>query len=73
MLPDLPSPTASYEVFFAMAVAHVLDNYYLGITAIVTVAYQLFFFAIAYSFKFDKLTGRSQPPSLQPQTTNYIV
>ncbi|EXV00095.1 DUF1295 domain protein [Metarhizium robertsii] len=39
-----------------MAVTHVLDNYYLGITAIVTVAYQLFFFAIAYSFKFDKLT-----------------
>lgn len=56
-----------------MAVAHVLDNYYLGITAIVTVAYQLFFFAIAYSFKFDKLTGKSQPPSLQSQTSNYIV
>lgn len=35
---------------------HVLDQYYLGITAIVTVAYQLFFFAIAFSLKFDKLT-----------------
>ena len=40
-----------------MAVVHVLDNYYLAITAIVTVAYQLFFFAIAFTFKFDKLTG----------------
>ncbi|EHK39998.1 uncharacterized protein TrAtP1_006025 [Trichoderma atroviride] len=36
--------------------AHVLDDYYLGITAIVTVGYQLFFFAIAYACKFDKLT-----------------
>ena len=35
---------------------HVLDDYYLGITAVITVAYQLFFFAIAYSCKFDKLT-----------------
>ncbi|KAL3958967.1 hypothetical protein ACCO45_007129 [Purpureocillium lilacinum] len=39
-----------------MGTAHVLDDYYLGITAIVTVGYQLFFFAIAYTFKFDKLT-----------------
>ncbi|KAK7423957.1 hypothetical protein QQX98_000829 [Neonectria punicea] len=39
-----------------MTVVHVLDNYYLAITAIVTVAYQLFFFAIAFTFKFDKLT-----------------
>ncbi|PHH67099.1 hypothetical protein CDD81_4494 [Ophiocordyceps australis] len=39
-----------------MGVAHVLDDYYLGITAIMTVGYQLFFFAIAYSCKFDKLT-----------------
>lgn len=39
--------------------AHVLDDYYLGITAIITVGYQLFFFAIAYTCKFDKLTGKS--------------
>ncbi|KAK2606401.1 hypothetical protein QQS21_003220 [Conoideocrella luteorostrata] len=39
-----------------MTVTHVLDDYYLGITAIVTVAYQLLFFAIAFTFKFDKLT-----------------
>lgn len=36
---------------------HVLDNYYLAITILVTVAYQLLFFSIAFSFKFDKLTG----------------
>ncbi|KAI2604600.1 DUF1295-domain-containing protein [Hypoxylon sp. NC1633] len=35
---------------------HVLDDYYLGITLLVTVAYQLAFFAIAYSCKFDKVT-----------------
>ncbi|KAI1643390.1 DUF1295-domain-containing protein [Daldinia loculata] len=35
---------------------HVLDDYYLSITLLVTVAYQLFFFALAYSSKFDKLT-----------------
>ncbi|KAL8393602.1 hypothetical protein RB595_003372 [Gaeumannomyces hyphopodioides] len=34
----------------------VLDDYYLAITLLVTVAYQLFFFSIAFSFKFDKLT-----------------
>ncbi|RSM01981.1 hypothetical protein CDV31_011125 [Fusarium ambrosium] len=39
-----------------MTVVHVLDDYYLGITAIITVAYQLFFFSIAYTLKFDKLT-----------------
>ncbi|KAK1529199.1 uncharacterized protein CCOS01_07033 [Colletotrichum costaricense] len=39
-----------------MAVVHVLDDYYLAITALITVAYQLFFFSIAFSFKFDKLT-----------------
>ncbi|XXH06094.1 tubulin-dependent ATPase kip3 [Hypoxylon texense] len=36
---------------------HVLDEYYLAITLLVTVAYQLFFFSIAFRFKFDKLTG----------------
>jgi len=39
-----------------MGAVHVLDDYYLAITFLVTVAYQLFFFAIAFSFKFDKLT-----------------
>lgn len=34
----------------------VLDNYYLTITLLITIAYQLFFFAIAFSLKFDKLT-----------------
>jgi hypothetical protein len=38
-------------------VARVLDEYYLGLTAIITVVYQLFFFSIAYSLQFDKLTG----------------
>ncbi|KAF2650206.1 oxidoreductase-like protein [Lophiostoma macrostomum CBS 122681] len=35
---------------------HVLDNYYLAITLLITIAYQLCFFSIAFSFKFDKLT-----------------
>jgi steroid 5-alpha reductase family enzyme len=35
---------------------HVLDNYYLAITFLVTVAYQLIGFAIAFYYKFDKLT-----------------
>jgi steroid 5-alpha reductase family enzyme len=39
-----------------MTAVHVLDDYYLSITLLITVAYQLFFFAIAFSFKFDKLT-----------------
>ncbi|KAF9736395.1 3-oxo-5-alpha-steroid 4-dehydrogenase protein [Paraphaeosphaeria minitans] len=39
-----------------MAAVHVLDNYYLAITFLITVAYQLFHFAIAFSLKFDKLT-----------------
>jgi hypothetical protein len=40
-----------------MAVVHVLDDYYLAITLLATIAYQLFFFSIAFSLKFDKLTG----------------
>jgi steroid 5-alpha reductase family enzyme len=40
-----------------MGTVYVLDSYYLAITALITVAYQLFFFAIAFNFKFDKLTG----------------
>ncbi|KAL6715785.1 hypothetical protein ACLMJK_006746 [Lecanora helva] len=39
-----------------MAEVHVLDNYYLAITLLITIGYQLFFFSIAYSLKFDKLT-----------------
>ncbi|TVY94126.1 hypothetical protein LAWI1_G000497 [Lachnellula willkommii] len=35
---------------------HALDNYYLAITLLITIGYQLFFFAIAFSLKFDKLT-----------------
>ncbi|KAI0895329.1 DUF1295-domain-containing protein [Annulohypoxylon nitens] len=35
---------------------HVLDGYYLAITLLITIAYQLFFFSIAFSCKFDKLT-----------------
>jgi len=38
---------------------HALDNYYLVITLLITIAYQLFFFSIAFSLKFDKLTGKS--------------
>jgi len=39
-----------------MGAVHVLDDYYLAITFLITVGYQLFFFAIAFSLKFDKLT-----------------
>lgn len=35
---------------------HVLDNYYLTITLLITAAYQLVGFSIAFTFKFDKLT-----------------
>lgn len=42
------------------ATVHVLDDYYLAITLLITVAYQLFFFAIAFTFKFDKLTGTAR-------------
>ncbi|KAI9806972.1 MAG: hypothetical protein M1833_002630 [Piccolia ochrophora] len=39
-----------------MAEVHALDDYYLAITLLITIAYQLFFFSIAFSLKFDKLT-----------------
>jgi len=39
-----------------MGAVHVLDDYYLAITALITVAYQLIFFCIAFTFKFDKVT-----------------
>jgi steroid 5-alpha reductase family enzyme len=35
---------------------NVLDKYYLAITFLVTLGYQSFFFAIAWTFKFDKVT-----------------
>ncbi|KAK0731326.1 hypothetical protein B0H67DRAFT_478874 [Lasiosphaeris hirsuta] len=35
---------------------HVLDDYYLAITLLITAAYQLAFFSVAFTFKFDKLT-----------------
>lgn len=41
-----------------MAVVHALDDYYLAITLLITIGYQLFFFSIAFSLKFDKLTGK---------------
>lgn len=34
----------------------VLDNYYLAITLLITIAYQLIAFSIAFSLKFDKIT-----------------
>ena len=40
-----------------MAEVHALDDYYLAITLLITIGYQLFFFSIAFSLKFDKLTG----------------
>lgn len=40
-----------------MYTVHVLDDYYLTITLLITIAYQLVFFSIAFTFKFDKLTG----------------
>lgn len=39
-----------------MAPIQVLDPYYLSLTLLVTIAYQLIFFSIAFYFKFDKLT-----------------
>lgn len=42
----------------AMAVHYVLDHYYLAITLLVTVGYQLLGFSIAFTLKFDKLTGK---------------
>jgi len=39
-----------------MAAHHVLDDYYLAITLLVTVGYQLLGFSIAFTCQFDKLT-----------------
>lgn len=48
----------SSRVIFSMVAGHVevLDQFYLAITLLITIAYQLFFFAIAWTFKFDKVT-----------------
>jgi hypothetical protein len=35
---------------------YILDNYYLTISLLVTIAYQLLFFSIAWINKFDKVT-----------------
>ncbi|CAG8750986.1 3127_t:CDS:2, partial [Funneliformis caledonium] len=37
-------------------VVRVLDDYYLAITAILTIGYQLIFFTIAYTFQIDSVT-----------------
>ena len=42
---------------YSIMEVHALDNYYLAITLLITIAYQLFFFSFAWTFKFDKLTG----------------
>ena len=57
------SPRQQYDSLLlarlpTMAEVHALDDYYLAITLLITIAYQLFFFSIAFSLKFDKLTGR---------------
>jgi hypothetical protein len=60
-------PKLHFKVFnsthhnIAAMEVHVLDNYYLAITLLITIGYQLFFFAIAFSLKFDKLTGEVFP------------
>lgn len=51
---------------------HVLDNYYLAITLLITIGYQLFFFSIAFSLKFDKLTGMSTARNLWPSADHII-
>lgn len=39
-----------------MAPVHALDRFYLLLTFLITVGWQLSGFAIAYMFKFDKIT-----------------
>jgi len=38
---------------------HVLDDYYLGITLLITILFQLSFFFIAFTFNTDKFTGKN--------------
>jgi steroid 5-alpha reductase family enzyme len=49
-----------------MGAVHILDNYYLSITLLITIAYQLFFFSIAFTFKFDK-------PSDSADGTSFVL
>lgn len=51
-----PSPPYLATMSASGSGVHVLDPFYLAITLLITLAYQLFFFAIAWSFKFDKVT-----------------
>jgi hypothetical protein len=37
------------------------DTHFLGLTAIITVGFQLLFFFVAYAYKFDKVRLRSPP------------
>ena len=53
-----------------MVEVHALDDYYLAITLLITIAYQLFFFSIAYSLKFDKLTGKDIRHCKHPHRTD---
>ncbi|KAF8885038.1 hypothetical protein BD779DRAFT_1535159 [Infundibulicybe gibba] len=39
-----------------MAPVYVLDKYYLALTLLITTAYQLLGFAIAWTLQFDKIT-----------------
>ena len=39
-----------------MAPVHVLDNFYLAITLLVTIGYQFTGFFIAWTLQFDKIT-----------------
>lgn len=48
MVPEAIMPTH--------APVHVLDNYYLAITLLITIGYQLIGFTIAFTLKFDKIT-----------------
>jgi hypothetical protein len=57
---SLKQQTDSASRFFlplnTMAPVYALDNYYLAITLLVTIGYQLSGFAIAWTFQFDKIT-----------------
>jgi hypothetical protein len=48
------------------APVQVLDNYYLAITLLVTVAYQLIGFAIAFTLKFDSTCSSPNLPCFPP-------
>jgi steroid 5-alpha reductase family enzyme len=52
----LPATGLSRGDMPSHAPVHVLDDYYLAITLLITVAYQLIGFAIAFTCKFDKIT-----------------